>query len=61
VLKSWSHCAWSDSQNIMRQWNNCQNSSLWDSENKHESYCWSFKDSMWVAKNAQSTSMRIKE
>ncbi len=45
----------------MRQWNNCQNSNLQDSKNRHKWYCWSSRNSMWVAEDAQSIFIKIKE
>ncbi len=50
----------SNSWNIMKQWDNCQNSDLQESENRHECYCWSFRDFTWVAENAKSTSQESK-
>ncbi len=44
----------------MRQQNNCQNSDLQNSKNKHEQYCWSFKDFTWIAENVQFTFIRIR-
>ncbi len=44
----------------MKQRDNYQNSDLWESENKHECYCWLFKDFTWVAEDAQSTFMKIR-
>ncbi len=43
TLHNYIKCLQSDSWNITKQWDNCQNSNLQESKNKHECYCWSFK------------------
>ncbi len=50
----------SNSQNTTKQRDNYQNSDLQESENRYKCYCWSSRDSTWVAKNAQSTSQESK-
>ncbi len=48
----------SDSRNIMKQQDNCQNSDLRESENEHECYCWSSRN---LHESQRMLSLRLRE